>query len=43
MGSIDIEKEPTPEESLRLLQREIGDFKKEIYQEKIEYKEYKKL
>ena len=27
---LDVEKEPTPEESLRILQKEIEDFKKEM-------------
>ena len=43
INPLDVEKEPTPEESLRLLQREIEDFKKEVYEEKIEHKEPKKL
>ena len=40
---LDVEKEPTPEESLRILQKEMEDFKKEVNREQIEHKERKKF
>ena len=38
VNHLDIEKEPTPEESLRILKKEIEDFKKEVHREQIEHK-----